>query len=127
MKQQTRKRRSSGARKDGNLSTRHFLKIEGRSHQIHFYRRSRLPSAPRTMARPTEPPIEPPTDLPRSAATPPTTLLVTERVTLRAINCPADNLPRDVLAPKIVPTMPPIWPRIPPPPLLVPATRFCKT
>ena len=46
-----------------------------------LYRRSSPPSAPRTSARPTEPPSEPPTDLPRSATTPPTTLLVTERVT----------------------------------------------
>ncbi len=68
------------------------------------------------MARPTEPPIEPPTDLPRSATTPPTTLLVTERVTLRAITWPVDILPRGALVPKIVPTMAPICPRIPPPP-----------
>jgi len=47
------------------------------------YRRNNPPSAPRTSARPTEPPSEPPTDLPRSATMPPTTLLVTERVTLR--------------------------------------------
>src|SRR6266446_4589376 len=77
--------------------------------------------------------IERPTDLPRSATTPPTTLLVSERVTLRAIIWPVDNLPRDTLVPKIVPTIAPICPRIPPPPAappgdaVVPATRFCST
>ena len=49
-------------------------------------RRSRPPSAPRTSERPTEPPIDPATDLPRLAATPPTTLSVTERVTLRVMS-----------------------------------------
>ena len=76
--------------------------------------------------------MAPPTDLPRLAATPPATLLVTVRVTLRAMSCPVDNLPRDTLVPKIVPTIPPIWPRIPPPPdaevaAAVPASRFWIT
>src|SRR6202049_424082 len=134
--QQTRKSISSGARNDGYLSTRLFLKDHrrsGRRNKQEFYRRSNPPSAPRTMARPTEPPTEPPTDLPRSATTPPTHLLVTERVTLRAIIWPVDNLPRDTLVPKIVPTIAPICPRTPPPPAAAPAdppapaTRFCST
>src|SRR5260370_15338703 len=135
--QQTRNRISSGARNDGYLSTRTFPeKIRGRSRRsksAKIYRRSNPPSAPRTSARPTEPHIAPPTDLPRSATTPPTTLLVTERVTLRAMIWPVDNLLRDTLVPKIVPTIAPICPRIPPPPAAppaddaVPATRFCST
>src|SRR5882757_3024736 len=117
--QQTRKRISSGARNDGYLSTPDFPKNQRRSRcgkTAEFHRRSNPPSAPRTSARPTEPPIEPPTDLPRSATTPPTTLLVTERVTLRAMIWPVDILPRETLVPKIVPTIEPSCPRIPPPP-----------
>src|SRR5258708_29635138 len=72
------------------------------------YRRKSPPSAPRTMARPTEPPSAPPIDLPRSATAPPTTLLVTERVTFRAMSWPVDSLPRDTPVPKMVPTMAPI-------------------
>src|ERR1700686_521182 len=136
--QQTRNRISSGARNDGYLSTRTFPdKTEGdhvAAISERFYRRSNPPRAPRTSARPTEPPIEPPTDLPRPATAPPTTLLVTERVTLRAMIWPVDNLPRDTLVPKIVPTIAPICPRIPPPPAAappgepaVPPTRFCST
>jgi hypothetical protein len=43
------------------------------------------------------------------------TLLVTDRVTSRAITWPVDILPRLTLVPKIVPTIEPICPRIPPP------------
>src|SRR5665213_4174379 len=88
------------------------------------YLRSNPPSAPRTRARPTEPPIEPPIDLPRLAAAPPTTWLVTERVTLRAMVWPVDSLPRGVLVPKMVPTMAPICPSTPPPPAAPPAAAF---
>src|SRR5206468_8853105 len=98
------------------------------------YRRSKPPSVPRTSARPTELPSDPPTDLPRSATTPPMTLLVTDRVTSRAITWPVDSLPRLTLVPKIVPTIEPICPRTPPPAppsapsagAAVPATRFCS-
>jgi hypothetical protein len=79
------------------------------------YRLSMPPRAPRTMARPTEPPSEPPRDLPISAAILPATWLVTVRVTLRAISCPEDRRwLRGLFVPKIVPTIAPICPSIPP-------------
>src|SRR4051812_35804306 len=91
-----------------------FLRMQ-RGLREESYRRSNPPNVPRTRARPTELPIAPPTDLPRSAATPPTTLVVTERVMLRAISFPVDNLPRDTLGRKIVPAIAPICPSPPPP------------
>src|SRR5207302_3755415 len=129
--QQIRNRISSGARSDGYLSTSPVRTLQ--EDRAGYHLRNSPPSAPRTSARPTEPPIEPPSDLPRSATAPPTTLLVTERVTLRAISWPVDNLPRETLVPKMVPTIAPIWPRTPPPApaasagAAVPARRFCSS
>src|SRR3954452_4033404 len=106
---------------------------------ISLYRRNIPPTVPRTIERPTELPREPPTDLPRFAATPPITLLVTERVRSRAITWPVDSLcPRGRLVPKIIPTMLVSCPSTPPSPAdappaavpagaAVPATRFCST
>ncbi len=69
-------------------------------------------------------------DLPTSATMPPTTLSVTERVILRVMSWPVDSRPRFTLVPKMVETIAPTWPQMPPTsePLsavaAVPAMRF---
>src|SRR5260221_13859744 len=130
--QQPKNRISTGAPTEGNLTPLVFPDIKAGSRRTHEerHRRSNPPSAPPPSERPIEPPIEPPTDLPTSATIPPTTLSVTERVTLRAISCPVDNRPRFTLVPKIVAAIAPSCPKIPPPAApsatAGPARRFCK-
>ena len=112
--QQTRNSRSSGASQ--RRISQHTLvpEVRGRSRGFTaaaIRRARRAPASARSNRRASRRPT-----LPRSAATPPMTLLVTERVTSRAMTWPVDILPRLTLVPKIVPTIEPICPRIPPPP-----------